>query len=662
MSVASGSRAVALLGLVALALALGGAVDARASAVLFLGAAGVAAGAAALPGLPGLPRDACALAGGWITLGAASLLWSRAPDATLDRLAASAACAVAFLLAAGLRQPAPRRLFATGLAVMGVAAAALALAGIVDDERARAPFGNPNHLAAWLLMPAGLAWVALGETDLRRRGQREAAFLWFAALGVIGAALAATQSRGAALAAAAAAGGVVAMRRMGPRRGPALAAAAVALAALALAVLPWAWPEGVPVARDGGESSAGLRWSVYAATARVALDAGPLGVGLGAFAAVFDAYRPAGVAYSPNFAHSEPLQALAELGLPFLAAAAASLGLGVRRLRLALRSRSRVTWGALAALLAVAAHGLVDFPLHVPAVALSAAAMAGLLFAGGSDAISRLGPAATRGLLAGLALVLLGLAGTLGQATRAERHAADRLAAGAFPQAAAAAAEGLRWRPQRPALWTLLADAAEHEARFGGGAAWQGRAVDARRRAARARPGDAGLWRGLARTLARAGRMEDAEVALARAARLDPRSPVGALAQARLALRLGDRGAAARGLRGALDRHPRARDALLLAALHDTADPALVRQAPVDGAAKAAVLARSGFPAEAAAELERLFEAQPEDAGRALDAARLYRRAGDEAAARRLLDRAARLHPDDPRLVRGASAPAGAAR
>ncbi|MDX1649205.1 MAG: tetratricopeptide repeat protein, partial [Myxococcota bacterium] len=206
---------------------------------------------------------------------------------------------------------------------------------------------------------------------------------------------------------------------------------------------------------------------------------------------------------------------------------------------------------------------------------------------------------------------------------------------------------------------SLLADAAEHEARFGGGPHWLDRAVEARRRAAEARRGDARLRRATARTLVLAGRMEEAAAALAEAARLDPRSPVGALAQTRLALRRGERGAAASGLHGALDRHPRARGELLLAALHDTADPALVRGAPVDGATKAGVLARSGFGAEAAAELERLFDARPADPRPALDAARLYRRAGDEAAARRVLERAARLHPDDARLARGPGRAAG---
>jgi tetratricopeptide (TPR) repeat protein len=383
-------------------------------------------------------------------------------------------------------------------------------------------------------------------------------------------------------------------------------------------------------------------------------------VGLGAFTAVFDAYRPVGVAYSPNFAHSEPLQGLAELGLPFLLVAVASMGLAVRRLRGALGSRSRVTWGALAALLAVAAHALVDFPLHVPAVALTAAALAGLLFAGELAGEPRLGPGATRALLAGLAVAAMALAGTQLRAVDAERRAAELMASGDFGAAATAAQAGLRARPDRAALWTLLADAAEHDARFeGGGPAALERAVQARRRAAASRRGDAALRRRAADTLARAGRLEEARVALEEAVRLDPRSPVGPLAQMRLALRRGDRAGAAHALRGAIGRLPRAQGRLLLAALRDTADPEVVRAAPVDGPTRAAVLAQSGFPSEAAAELERIFREDPGNPERALDAARLYRRAGESGAARRVLERAARLHPEHPRLSRRARAVGG---
>lgn len=663
MRTAPALHAAALLGLVALALALGGAVGPGDAARLALAVGAVAALAALAPGLGRTPRDAGLLALGWVVVGAASLAWSRAPDATLDRLAATAAAASVFLLAAGLRDAAVRRLFVTGLAVVGTGAAAFALAVLVAGERARGPFGNPNHLAAWLLLPAGLAWVALGEADLRRRGQREAALLWFAALGVIAAGLAATGSRGGGMAAAAALAGVAVIRRLGPRRGPLVAAAAASVAALALGALPALWPEGLPLHDGTDESSAGLRWSVYAATSRVALDAGPLGVGLGAFGSVFEAYRPAGVAYAPSFAHSEPLQAFAELGVLFLGMAAATLVLGVRRLRRALRSRSRAVWGALAALLAVTAHALVDFPLHVPAVALTAAALAGLLFADGSGAAPRLGPGASRMLQAGLALVLLVLAGTQYAAVQAERRAADLLAAGAFREAEAAAASGLRARPARASLWTLAADAAEHDARFdGGGPEAFARAVEARRRAAAGRRGDAALQRRAAATLARAGQLEAAARALEEAAHLDPRSPVAPLARARLALRSGDRHAAAAALGEALRRHPRDEGALLLAALRDTADPELVRAAPVDRPTRASVLAQSGFPGEAAAELERLFLEDPSDPARARSAARLYRRAGDEAAARRVLDRAARLRPDAAGTGGPAAGPGGSAR
>ena len=472
----------------------------------------------------------------------------------------------------------------------------------------------------------------------------------------MGAALAATQSRGAGLAAGAAALGVAAIRRLGPRVGPGMAAGVAVAGAVALATLPWAWPEGLPSHTGIGESSAGLRWSVYAATARLALEAGPLGVGLGAFSAVFDAYRPAGLAYSPNFAHSEPLQAVAELGLLFLLAASISLVVAVRQLGRVLERGSRVTWGALAGLLAVAAHAVVDFPLHVPAIAITAAALAGLLFAGEGASVACLAPRATRALLGGVAVALFALAGSGLVAVHAERAAAQQLASGAFAQAVSSAARGLRARPARPALWSLLAEASEHAARFdGGGSEALERALAARRRAAELGGGDASLRRRMAHSLARVGRLEDAGDELRRAAALDPASPAASVARARLALLGGDAAAASAALRGAIERHPRAGGHLLRAALHASADPGLLREAPADATLRASLLAQTGFVLEAAAEYERLFTADPAELGRALRAVRLYRRAGAEDAAGRLLARALRSHPADPRLERAAA-------
>jgi len=538
----------------------------------------------------------------------------------------------------------------------GAAAVGLALAGGADV--AMLPFGNPNHLASWLLLPGAIAVVALLWSDVRRRGARESAFLWFGLVGIIGAGLAASGSRGAGLAAAAALSAVLGFRRLGVGLGVKLAAGALAITATALFLGPLLAPDGLAPSADGNESSAGLRWALYAASARGGVAALPLGVGPGGFGAAFEVWRPAGLSYSPQFAHNEILQGLVELGLPFVLALVATGLLAMRRLKSSLDAdSSAVTWGAATAVLALLAHSLVDFPLHVPAIALTGAALAGVVYAGGNGSGPLRSVVATRIALAGLSCLVLAGSGTRALAGLAEARADESMASGQFERALHAAELGLRARPARAGLWTRLADAAEHAHRFGGAGPDQlALALAARDRAAAASPARASLWLAAARSRLRARDFAGAHRELDRAEERSPWSPVLPLARARLHLHEGARDEAAAELRRVAERHPRGGVPALTAFLRDTADPELVKSAfpasPEGQRAAGRVLARAGFLGEAARALASSFEAAPEDARVGLDAGRYFLRVGEPVAAADILQRTREHFPADERVLR----------
>jgi len=363
-----------------------------------------------------------------------------------------------------------------------------------------------------------------------------------------------------------------------------------------------------------------------------------------------------------NFAHSEPLQGMVELGIPFLVVLAITAFIAVRSARRILsRPRtSRFTWGAVTAALALSAHSLVDSPLHVPAIALSGAALAGLALAGtgesrGPDRLRSV--ATTRLMVAVLSIVLLALAGTQAVAVLFAGQADRRLAVGDFEGSLRAAEYGLRARPGRTALLARVASAAEHQYRFRGGDPEMLRqALEARSRAVRADRGNAALRIERARTRELAGNTIGARRDLEIASGRDSMAPVAFLARARFDLRHGDSRAAVAALRSALELHPRAAAETATAVLHGTGDPGFLRASmPRDAGGHrtaAGVLARAGFPRHAAEEYEGAFASNPEDVESALSAGANFVRVGDLAAAQAVLERARRHSPEDVRIER----------
>ncbi len=102
------------------------------------------------------------------------------------------------------------------------------------------------------------------------------------------------------------------------------------------------------------------------------------GVGLGGYGAAYEAYRtvPAFAVFA--HAHSDLLEFLSETGLAGL------IALGIAALVLPWRARSR-SLGWTLAVVAVAAHALVDFPWHVPGVALFGVLIVGVWAWGDGD-------------------------------------------------------------------------------------------------------------------------------------------------------------------------------------------------------------------------------------------------------------------------------------
>jgi O-antigen ligase len=127
----------------------------------------------------------------------------------------------------------------------------------------------------------------------------------------------------------------------------------------------------------------GDRGNLYRLVLRAIEDSPWLGWGFGAFQAAFRVYRDLGlprpVVY--DFAHSVPLELALDLGL--IGAGLFALGLlaafGLCVVGVVRRRRNRhIPAVALAALLLVSAHGLVDFSAQNPAVAVTLAFLLGL--------------------------------------------------------------------------------------------------------------------------------------------------------------------------------------------------------------------------------------------------------------------------------------------
>jgi O-antigen ligase len=360
-------------------------------------------------------------------LGAAAPAWmtiSVDPFATRVELLKLLACAGLFvmvLMAVETRAQAVRLIVV--LLLVGVFQAACgmylryggspALVAMIRDASpdAAGTFVNRNHFAAYLAGPLvlAMAWAVSIEINLgpRRRwlehgvawlGSPEVAkrlILMTAAL-FMGVAMVLSNSR-AALAACGltALVGLVLLARRSPTRRRAAWVAVVVALVLVLGL--WkGYNDLAPRLGLGGPDRPELtsRAQIIGGAADTVADHLPGGAGLGAFARVYGPHNTLSTTKIVTHAHNDYVQAAVEIGLIGIGLAiVVALALAVRWGRGLARCRDTslrlLAGGTALAMLPCLAHSTVDFGLHMPAVAMTAATLAALALA-----LVRLSPAA----------------------------------------------------------------------------------------------------------------------------------------------------------------------------------------------------------------------------------------------------------------------------
>ncbi len=343
------------------------------------------------------------------------------------------------------------------------------------------PFVNKNHFAGWCAMAALLTvGLALGLAEEARRGGRDwttgrrAGAIALALVAALAMALAvlASLSRGGTLALATGAACLLALVLVRARRQRSRALAAPLSLAAVLAVIVVSMAPPVAHERLRSLSGAEFRLDTWRDALRLAASSPLLGHGLGAFHDAYPPFKQGHGSVRVEHAESEYLEILAEMGVPGLLASASGLVLlflGAARApasgdapRPLIRGLGR---GALAALAALAAHGLLDFDLRIP----SNAALAALAAATAAAAAGLRPRALDRRAAAVLALGLLVLlAAVLSRAdepwlrAREEVRRAARAAPGSaralrLERAEAALRAVLQQRPGQAESWLMLA-------------------------------------------------------------------------------------------------------------------------------------------------------------------------------------------------------------
>lgn len=498
----------------------------------------VALAAGVLPGASPLFRPRWPLLLGLLLL-LASAWRSVYLELTLQALLLFAAYLLAGLLAFHLCALAPHRAALAGaVAGGGLLAAGAALLALLQAPGGSlygaalwGTFPTSNALAGYLLLgvfcAAGLAGAARG------RGAR-----WGWGLGAIllAAALVGTRSRGGILAAVVGllCWGVGAARLL-PEQGRRMAGLAAAAAlGIALAVALWEGPGSLArwaqlpgaLASDTAEPSFRWRQLIYTWSVAMIRDHPLLGTGPGTFPLVLGQYQQ--VPYvTGRYAHNAWLEFAAETGVPFTLLLLAGFGLSIRQGLQALRAAGPerpVLLGITAALLASAAHALLDLDWSLPAIALPVSLLLGALWAAGPEGSGTGRATAARGparILQGAAAVvalaafLLGATRSFAVSLQQEGRAAFRQGAVEEAEEAFQAARRLNPAWYAPRYW--LAEVALRRGR-------PQEAVAEAQAAARLSPADGGAALHLGGILWAAGRLEEAEAALRRAVALAPAS------------------------------------------------------------------------------------------------------------------------------------------
>ncbi|MEM7201540.1 MAG: O-antigen ligase family protein [Planctomycetota bacterium] len=369
--------------------------------------------------------------------------WSLVPSKTASRARELLALLALFGAGAALlgKRSQARRvlwglvLLAAGLAGYGILVRAGAAPPVVPElqrEVVSATFFNRNHFAALLEMAllAGLGLWAAGAPGQSRRvedvsRQRAVRLLLLACLGLCAVALLLTHSRGGVVATGAGVLAWLALDRR--RRGASLGPVLVALPLLPLAL--WlAAPQTLQARFEGVGAEwvrAGTRPDIWLGGLRLWAAFPFTGIGFGCYRDLSPLTQPAAIGGRVEHAHCDPLQMLVEGGAiaALLAAAAAVLWCRyVWRRATACRdgTRAELATGPAAAVAAITVHGLVEFNLQIPALAMWFAVLAGMATGLLRSRRRAAEPAVPLWLRLGLAAVLaLSAAGALAEASSA---------------------------------------------------------------------------------------------------------------------------------------------------------------------------------------------------------------------------------------------------
>lgn len=269
-------------------------------------------------------------------------------------------------------------------------------------------FVNGSNYAAYanLLLPMALSLGRASQMRARRRGDRShpGHLLYLAAAILVVSVLISGSRAGVAVSLSIAAGWAGLEALEGVRRGRSLAGAAVLLLPMAIAVGVFLALRAdrmgtAPLPFEEGMFGMSGRLAALRGSVRLFLDRWFAGCGAGTFACAFPYYQPSSIAgLYFRYAHNDWIEYGVELGLAgsgllawFLAAvlwpwAHATVGVGFPNAapRGGGRVRRTSTWrryerrGIGLALAGMAAHALVDFPVHIPAILLTACVLAGL--------------------------------------------------------------------------------------------------------------------------------------------------------------------------------------------------------------------------------------------------------------------------------------------
>lgn len=478
----------------------------------------------------------------WLAVAAFSLLWAPSLEEGLAWCAMAIAGLVSF--AAGTtfaRKRGGARLAMGILAAVGVAAAAWGFAqaaGLADSSfwlnktHVASRFVNGSHFGA---LTVALAPPAASVALTARR--RSVGVLLVGAVVVLTVGLALSRSRAAwiGMGVALVAWGLgVAVSEGGKRR----AVLAVVLVCLVVAVS--LAPVVAGRVRELGATdfwSMRQRLDIWRGCIAM-LRARPAGVGAGCFEVAFPAHRVHSDRFFVNFAHNELLQAACELGplgvvaLGWLVCLVASAWYG------ALRRGGTVgvlASGAGGALLGLFVQSLVDFPLHLPALAFIAALLAGVVVGLGREGAGR----GLRWLVALLALLAALWSGLAARGLWRLTCADELMESKRYPEALAAYEAAARVLPLLSRAWEGQGRVHAIKATLGGGPEEAKAAISAYRRALEARRGEALYHLNISWMYLRLGDEEAAEESLRTARRLAPQDGNIALELARYLIRRG---------------------------------------------------------------------------------------------------------------------------